>query len=124
MRFSDESFTDGLGAQGELMFEAALGSAGFRALGRKVRSYGGKNWTATGHDLDCVFERDGIEYGAEIKNTLPYIPRNELRVKLVMCKVLGLRPLFIVRMAPKTYINEVRLEGGFTLVFQYQLYPF
>jgi hypothetical protein len=29
-----------------------------------------------------------------------------------------------VRSAAKSYINEVRLLGGFTLVFKYQLYPF
>jgi len=27
-------------------------------------------------------------------------------------------------MAPKNYINDVEREGGFTLVFKYQLYPF
>jgi hypothetical protein len=55
---------------------------------------------------------------------LKYIPRDELSVKTKMCEHLGLRPLFIVRGAPKSYINEVRLLGGFTLVFKYQLYPF
>lgn len=123
-QFSAQPFTEGIGAQGELLFEAALAGAEFKPTGRKVRSYGGKAWTETGHDLDRVFERDGIAYGAEIKNTLPYIPRGELDVKLKMCKFLGLRPLFIVRMAPKHYINDVRMEGGFTLVFKYQLYPF
>jgi hypothetical protein len=123
-QFSAQPFTEGIGAQGELLFEAALAGVEFKPTGRKVRSYAGKAWTETGHDLDRVFERDGVAYGAEIKNTLPYIPRYELDVKLRMCKFLGLRPLFIVRMAPKSYINEVRLEGGFTLVFKYQLYPF
>jgi len=123
-QFSAQPFTEGLGAQGELLFEAALAGAEFKPTARKVRSYGGKTWMETGHDLDRVFERDGIAYGAEIKNTLPYIPRDELDAKLKMCKFLGLRPLFIVRMAPKNYINDVRLEGGFTLVFKYQLYPF
>ena len=47
-----------------------------------------------------------------------------MRVKVQMCSYLGLRPLFIVRMAPKSYIHEVREAGGFTLVFKYQLYPF
>lgn len=89
-----------------------------------MRSYGERRWTETGHDLDRVFERDGIAYGAEIKNTLPYIDRNELEVKIRMCKHLGLRPLFIVRMAPKNYINDVWEQGGYTLVFKYQLYPF
>lgn len=123
-RFSAPAFTAGLGAQGELMFDAALPSVGFLPTARKVRSYGGKDWKATEHDLDRVYERDGIAYGAEIKNTLKYIPRDELTVKLKMCRHLGLRPLFIVRMAAKSYIEEVRLEGGFTLVFKFQLYPF
>ena len=47
-------------------------------------------------NLDRVFERDGIPYGAEIKNTLAYIDRGELHVKLRMCFYLGLRPLFTV----------------------------
>jgi hypothetical protein len=123
-QFSAQPFTEGVGAQGEMLFEAALGSAGFRTTARKVRTYGDKTWAETGHDLDRVFERDGVAYGAEIKNTLPYIPRDELYAKMGMCKHLGLRPLFVVRMAPKSYINDVRLEGGFTLVFKYQLYPF
>lgn len=123
-QFSAPAFTAGLGAQGELLFEAALPTAGFLPKGRKVRAHGGKEWSETEHDLDRVFERDGIAYGAEIKNTLKYIPRDELTVKMRMCKHLGLRPLFIVRAAAKSYINEVRLAGGFTLVFKYQLYPF
>ena len=112
-----------LGHHGEQMFDAALPRAGFMPRGRNVRQYGDKKWTETGHDLDRVFERDGIAYGVEIKNTLDYIERGELRVKIRMCGVLGLRPLFIVRMAPKSYIEHVRREGGFTLVVQYQLYP-
>ena len=124
MQFSAPAFTAGLGAQGELLFDAALPTVGFLPTGRKVRSYKEKEWRETEHDLDRVFERDGAAYGTEIKNTLKYIPRDELRVKTKMCEHLGLRPLFIVRAAPKSYINEVRLLGGFTLVFKYQLYPF
>jgi len=123
-RFSEPAFTRAVGEQGEIMFDAALPVAGFLPTARKVRSYGGKEWTETKHDLDRVFERDGISYGSEIKNALSYIDREELYVKLRMCKHLGLRPLFIVRMAPKNYIHDVEQEGGFTLVFKYQLYPF
>jgi len=61
---------------------------------------------------------------AEIKNTLGYIEKEELEVKVAMCNYLGLRPLFIVRMAPKSYVNFVEQQGGFTLIFKYQLYPF
>jgi hypothetical protein len=122
--FSAPAFTAALGAQGELMFDAALASVGFIPTDRKVRTYGGKTWTETGHDLDRIFQRDGVAYGTEIKNTLGYIGRDELLVKIWMCRHLGIRPLFIVLMAPKNYINEVQREGGFTLVFKYQLYPF
>ncbi len=109
-QFSAPAFTAGIGAQGETMFDAALPTAGFLPTARKVKVYNGKEWKETEHDLDRVFERDGIAYGAEIKNTLKYIPRHELTVKIKMCQHLGLRPLFIVRAAPKSYINEVRLS--------------
>jgi hypothetical protein len=122
-QFSDQSFTNALGTHGELMFDAALPTVGFIPTARKVRGYKEKQWTETGHDLDRIFERDGIAYGAEVKNTLSYIDRVEFDIKTRMCKHLGLRPLFIVRMAPKNYINEIWQEGGYTLVFKYQLYP-
>lgn len=123
-QFSAPAFTAGLGAHGELMFDAALATAGFLPTARNVKAYGGKEWTANDKNLDRVYERDGIAYGAEVKNTLKYIPREELTVKTKICGHLGLRPLFIVRAAAKSYIQEVRLLGGFTLVFKYQLYPF
>ena len=62
-QFSTPAFTAGLGAQGELMFDAALPTVGFLPTARKVRSYSGKEWTETEHNLDRVFERDGIAYG-------------------------------------------------------------
>lgn len=123
-RFSDPEFTRALGAHGEQMFDAALPRFGFMPVGTKVRSYGGKTWVETGHDLDRVFVRDGVAYGTEIKNTLKYMPRDELTAKLKMCKFLGLRPLFIVRFAPKSYNFGVFEQGGFTLVIKHQLYPF
>jgi hypothetical protein len=123
-QFSESPFTYALGAHGETMFDAALPTVGFMPKGRKVRSYGSAQWTETKHDLDRVFERDGIAYGTEVKNTLGYIEKDELEIKVRMCKHMGLRPLFILRWAPKSYVNFVREEGGFTLIFKYQLYPF
>jgi hypothetical protein len=123
-RFSEPSFTSALGAHGETMFDASLPTAGFLPTARKAQSYQGKNWTQTKHDLDRIFERDGVGYGVEIKNTLGYIDKEELETKVQMCRFLDLRPLFIVRYAPKNYVNLVRGEGGFTLIFKYQLYPF
>lgn len=124
VEFSQSEFGHALGYHGEQMFDAALPRVGFLPAGRNVREYAGKAWTETGHNFDRVFCRDGIAYGTEVKNTLDYIDRDELQVKLRMCEALGLKPLFIVRMAPKSYVEEVRRTGGFTLIFKFQLYPF
>ena len=122
-QFSDPAFTPGLGTQGELLIDAGLPEVGFLPQGRDVRRWRDKTWTKTGHDLDRVFHRDGVYYGTEIKNRLAYIPHPELRAKLQMCEELQLAPLFVARMMPKTYIEEVRRAGGFSLIMKYQFYP-
>jgi hypothetical protein len=40
-----------------------------------------------------------------------------------MCKLFGIRPLFIMRMAPKSYIYEIYKAGGYSMIFKNQLYP-
>lgn len=121
--FSSENFARGLGLQGELLAEAGLPRVGFLPVGHEVRSWNGVDWRETGHDLDRVFERDGLQYGTEIKNRLSYIPQQEFNAKLRMCGELNLIPLFIARMMPRTYIEEVRRAGGFSLIMKYQFYP-
>ena len=124
LEYSDEEFTRALGHQAEILFSAALPTAGFLPVGQDVRSYRGREWTESEHDLDRVFERDGVGYGTEVKNTLSYIEKDELDVKLRMNEYLGLRPLFIMRMAPKSYVEMIRAAGGFALIFKWQLYPY
>jgi hypothetical protein len=124
LRFSDQEFLYGLGRHGEMMFDAALPQGGFLPRGKNVKAWGGKRWSETDHDLDRVFTRDGVDYGIEIKNTLSYIDRYEMRTKLDMCDFFGIVPLFIVRMAPASYIKEIDSRGGFALIFEWQLYPF
>jgi hypothetical protein len=121
--FSDQTFTRALGVQGELLVDAGLPRVEFQPVENNVRSWRGITWTDTNHDLDRVFHRDGVYYGAEIKNRLGYIPQEEFSVKLRMCRALGLTPLFIARMMPRTYIEEVRQAGGFSLIMKYQFYP-
>ena len=123
-RYSDYNFTRALGLHGEQMFDAALPKVGMRPLASNTQSYQGKTWEKTEHNLDRIFEPEGIGYGVEIKNTLPYIPIGELETKLEMCSFLDLKPLFIVRFAPKSYVYEIQRRGGFTLIFKYQLYPY
>jgi hypothetical protein len=121
---SNPTFTHAIGKHGEMMFDAALGRIGFSRLAKTVRSWNGKDWKETGHNLDRIYRRDGVEYGAEVKNTLAYIPEDELSVKLEMCSFFGVRPLFIMRFAPKTYNHRIITAGGYAWIFEDQLYPF
>lgn len=122
--YSQVEFTKALGCQAEMLFDAALPKEGFIPVAQNAREYGGRRWEETGHDLDRIFVRDGVAYGAEIKNKLAYIEGKEFLIKLRMCRYLGLRPLFICRMLPKSYIYKVYGEGGYGMVFRHQLYPF
>jgi hypothetical protein len=47
----------------------------------------------------------------------------EFRTKIRLCIALGLRPVFAVRMIPKTWIEQVWRAGGYAMIMKYQLYP-
>jgi hypothetical protein len=94
----------------------------FVQKGRDVKGFEGKEWTKTGHNLDFLFARDGVTYGIEVKNALGYIEKKELDIKIELCMHLGVRPVFVVRMMPKTWIQEVVQADGFVLIMGYQLY--
>lgn len=123
LMYSDPSFTPVLGTQGELLIDAGLPRVGFMPVADTVRTWNGITWTESGHDLDRIFVRDGVHYGVEIKNRLGYIGQTELSIKLQMCQAMGLTPLFVARMMPRTYIHEVREAGGYSMIMKYQFYP-
>ena len=120
--YSHENITKSCGHRAEDLFALALASHGFQPKKKKVNEYNNIKWTRSKHDLDYVFERDDVSYGCEIKNTLGYIDKDELEIKLEMCKFLKIKPLFILRFAPKTYIEMIRLLKGFTMIFECQIY--
>jgi len=95
----------------------------FVMRGRNTRSFAGKTWEESEQNLDFIFERDGLAYGIEVKNTLGYMDHDEFEAKTRLCQFLGITPVFAVRMMPKTWINELVQAGGFALVMKYQLYP-
>jgi hypothetical protein len=123
--FSEPGFTHALGQHGEMLADIGFADIGFRVLARTVREVDGRVWTATGHNLDrlIVREADGVRYGVEIKNTLPYIDLTEFQVKIAMCRHFGVRPLFITRMMPRNYNFTLIGEGGFSLILGTQHYP-
>ena len=121
--YSAQAVGSAIGSHAELLLIEVLALNGFQLLGRDTREFGGLVWTETGHDLDMVVRRDEVGYGIEVKNQLGYMDHDELKIKTRMSLHLGVRPMFVVRMMPKTWIWEVERAGGFVLVLKYQLYP-
>jgi hypothetical protein len=122
-RYSKQEFTTALGNTAELLVSDGFGRFGFLQRGRETRSFNGREWTKTEHNLDFLFERDGRVYGVEVKNTLPYIEDKERRIKLEICAHLGVVPLFVVRAMPAIWVQDIARRGGFTLILRHQRYP-
>ena len=120
--YSDDMITRSCGHRAEDLFCNGLALKGFEPKGKKVNAYGGVKWEKTGHDLDFLFEKDRVAYGCEIKNTLGYIDKEELEIKLEMCEHLKVKPLFIMRWSPQTYNKMIIDKGGFALIFGSQIY--
>jgi len=121
-RFSVE-LGHSLGKYGEILCDAGLGGAGFVKAAKNVNEWNGKKWDKTGHNLDRIYVRDGLEYGCEIKNTLKYLPTPEREIKIDLAHHLGLIPLFIARWLPKDHIYKTVQKGGNVILFEHQLYP-
>lgn len=121
--YADPNIGAALGLQGEALVLDGFASRQFVMYDREVREYQGREWTETEHDLDFIFERDGIAYGVEVKNKLQYMDRGEMLTKIRLCQAIGVRPVIVARMLPGTWIIELAKQGGFALVLGYQLYP-
>jgi hypothetical protein len=121
--YADPNIGAALGLHGEAMALEGFASVQFVMKGREVRNYGDRQWTGTAHDVDFIFEKDGLAYGVEVKNTLGYMDHDEMMIKIMLCNDIGVTPVFVARMLPKTWILELRQQGGFALILKYQLYP-
>ena len=122
-RFSDPAVTSAIGARLEDLTLDGFARQQFVLIARNTRQYRDREWDASNHDLDFIFERDGLALGIECKNTLSYIDPQELDTKLSLCDHLGITPVFVVRAMPKSWIEEVRQRAGFTLVLSWWLFP-
>lgn len=121
--YAQPQITEALGLHGELMVLEGFARSQFVLHGRHVQAYAGREWTTSAHNLDLVFARDGVVYGVEVKNTLGYMEYQEFQTKLALCQALGLRPVFAVRMLPRTWLHELIEAGGYGMILKYQLYP-
>ena len=121
--YADPNIGAALGLHGEAMVLEGFARSEFIMRGRDVREFGGREWTRSEHNVDFIFEWDGLVYGVEVKNTLGYMNDGEFKTKIELCQHLGVTPVFAVRMIPKTWIRELMQAGGFALILKYQLYP-
>lgn len=110
--YSEPVISEALGRQGEAMVLAGFATNGCVNIRQHVRDFRGKVWARSEQNLDFVFEKDGVGYGVEVKNTLPYITQADFEAKLEICGEIGVRPVFAVRMMPKTWIHELQKKGG------------
>lgn len=123
-QYSNYEIAIACGRQAEVLFFNALLGRGFLAKGQNTREHNGEKWTQTDHDLDFIIEKDRVVYGCEVKNKWAYIGREELEIKLEMCRFLHVRPLFIMRHSPQPYNWEIVKRGGYAMIFETQIYPF
>jgi hypothetical protein len=122
--YADPNVAAAVGIHGEAMVLGGFADSEFVLKARETREYQGRRWTETNHDLDFVFARDEVAYGVEVKNTLGYPEYDEISLKLTMAQFMGVTPVFVARMLPKDWINEIWRAGGFALILKYQLYPY
>jgi hypothetical protein len=121
--YADPNIGTALGLHGELMVLEGFAKCQFVTKGRNTNRFGAIEWTRTAHDLDFIFERDARAYGVEVKNMLGYMDYDEFKLKIELCKHLGIVPVFAARMLPKVWVNELWRQGGFALILKWQLYP-
>jgi hypothetical protein len=112
-----------IGLHGEQMVLGGFARREFVMRGYNTRRYREREWIESNHTLDFIFERDGIAYGVEVKNTLSYMDEEEFDTKIRLCEHLGVVPVFAVRMLPRTWINYLVGRGGYAMILKYQLYP-
>jgi hypothetical protein len=121
--YSEAVIGSALGDHGELLVLQGFAKFGYLIKGLNVNSYNGQTWQLTDHDLDIIMEKDSIAHGVEVKNRLAYIDKKEFDIKIQICNHLQIKPVFVNRMLPKIWIEELRSQGGFALILKYQLYP-
>lgn len=122
-RYSDPSITKAIGDYAEMLFEFMFELNDFNIIDEDTNEFGGVKWEETDHDLDFIIEKDDVVYGVEIKNTLPYMERDEFDIKLRICEHLDIVPLWVLRNAPGVQFNEIKRKNGFILNFKAQIYP-
>ena len=122
-KYSDDELNDGSGKYAESLFQHLFEKNRFKIIDRNTNSYRGEKWEESDKDLDFIIEKDGCDYGVEVKNTFDYMPHDEFVEKLAMCKFLDIFPLFPVRFASPEQHEMMQNADGLALVFKTRIFP-
>ena len=89
-----------------------------------TNEYKKRKWTKTKANLDFIAEHEnGRAFGVQAKNELKPIEKNELEEQIKICSYLHIKPVFIVRYMPFSFVPLVKQNEGFLLVIGNQLWP-
>lgn len=81
-RYSLPEITGEFGFIAEELFKVAYARYGYMLVGEHTNEYKGKKWKETSNNIDFIVEKKGKAFGCEVKNTLPYIDKEELNIKI------------------------------------------
>ena len=123
LEYSHPTIHAATGAYAETLVDLVLSKLGLERVARDTKSYQGRTWTETNHDLDFIFEGNCEAFGVEVKNTFDYMPDDELDIKLNMCAYLGIRPLFFVRNRKYSQWKRANDYNGLIFMFQSKVFP-
>lgn len=120
--YSSPDVTREVGFMAEELFKVAYARYGYMLVGEHTNEYNGKKWKKTEHNIDFIVEKKGKVFGCEVKNTLGYIDKGELDIKIELCKYLNIIPIFILRYSPTVWNDEIIKQGGLVQIFETQVF--
>lgn len=118
-QFSDPAFTSALGNQGEMLTDAALPSVGFLPKARNANEFGGIQWNVLSTTWIESSKKMEFSTARKLRTACRTFRKLSSTPKLQMCETLRLRPLFIARMMPRSYVFELFKRGGFALLMKF-----
>jgi len=115
-----------MGRHAEIVWWKAFKKHGWKLIpereeevGRGIREHKGRV-ASVNNDIDFVAEKDGVEYGVEIKNGLGY--PDDLYWKFRVAAELNLIPMIIARWLNPAQINLIPKLGGVYIIYKDAIY--
>lgn len=111
------AYSEGIGEYGETVAELTFHRLNLEVVGRNTNEFRGRKYTLSNKDLDFILEKDGMNYGVEVKNITGYPDYKEFKEKTFrICEKLGIIPWWICRNAPKSWFTEIKRLEGFIFI--------